>query len=84
MSKGAAVTHHHHPMSEINYQVNIKRMSKGAAVTHHHYHMSDILYVNYQVDFLFSLPKIDADILAIQSLSFWCPNNTLVYNSRKM
>ena len=57
-------------MSEINYQVNIKRMSKGAAVTHHHYHMSDILYVNYQVDFLVSLSEIDADSHPGNSVTF--------------
>ena len=68
MSKGAAVTyHHHHPMSDINYQVNIKRMPRGQLSSTTATYQ---IYVNYQVDFLVSLSEIDADSHPGNSVTF--------------
>ena len=81
MSKGAAVTyHHHHPMSDINYQVNIKRMSRGQLD-----HMSDICKLPSGLSSLALRDRCRLTPWQFGHFPFGAPiTHALVYNSRKM
>ena len=80
MSKGAAVMYHHHPMSDINYQVNIKRMSRGQLD-----HMSDICKLPSGLSSLALRDRCRLPPWQFGHFPFGAPiTHALVYNSRKM